>query len=243
MLLIELDGDIITTKEYPFAPNTKALGNLAKELSDYWQTTKEQMIIIHGGGNFTHVAEGQFSKNLAQSDNKKPAALTWAMRKLNDHVLESLADFNLPVYPLQTSALINIPCKFAVINQAVVKKTVALGYIPVLYSDIIPTETGGQVVSGEEIMELLYEHFTLTRIIVCSAMDGVPVDAKNTALGLVSRIDHNKINDVLDNLGNASLLNIMGTLEDKLKILYNVSVRAGVNTQIINGTKPGLLTQ
>jgi isopentenyl phosphate kinase len=126
---------------------------------------------------------------------------------------------------------------------ALLKKLVELDYISVLYGDIIPTEFGGQVVSEAKITELIYEYFPINRIIVCSSMDGVPINAQNPSMGFVSKINSENINQVLDNLGNSSLVNIKGALQEKLKIIYNVAVRAGINAQIINGAKANMLYQ
>ena len=245
MLLLELDGDVIITRENPFSLNDKNICRLAKELADYWKMSKEKILLIHGGGNFTHVGGGQFSKSLQTgSEGKKPVSIkTWSMRKLNDRVLENLVDNNLPVFPLQTSSIVTVTNNLTTINCALLKKLVDLDYIPVLYGDIIPTASGGQVISEAIIAELIYEYFPINRIIVCSSMDGVPVNAQNPSMGFVSKINSENINQVLDNLGNSSLVNIKGAMQEELKIVYNVAVRAGVNAQIINGTKPGMLYQ
>ena len=115
---------------------------------------------------------------------------------------------------------------------------VDLDFIPVLYGDIIPNETGGQIFSAEKIIELIYEHFPITRIIVCSNTEGVPVDAHNVSCGFVNKINRKNVDDILDNLSSAHMLDIRNSLSEKLKILYNIAVRAGINVQIINGTKP-----
>jgi isopentenyl phosphate kinase len=123
MLLLEFDGDVITTRENPFSPNDKNICRLAKELADYWKISKEKILLIHGGGNFTHVGGGQFSKSLqTDSEGKKPVSIkTWSMRKLNDRVLENLVDNNLPVFPLQTSSIVTITNNLTTINCALLK--------------------------------------------------------------------------------------------------------------------------
>jgi isopentenyl phosphate kinase len=99
------------------------------------------------------------------------------------------------------------------------------------------------VISEAKIADLIYEYLPVNRIIVCSSMDGVPVNAQNPSMGFVSKINGENINQVLDNLGNSSLVNIKGAMQEDLKIVYNVAVRARVNAQIINGTKPDILYQ
>jgi isopentenyl phosphate kinase len=149
----------------------------------------------------------------------------------------------MPIFPMQTSALISITNNFVTINHAPIKKLVNLDFIPALYGDIIPNETGGQIFSAEKIMELLYEHFSITRIIVCSNAEGVPVDAHDVSCGFVKKINAKNVDDVLDNLSSSHMLDVRDSLNEKLKILYNIAVRAGVNVQIINGTKPEYISE
>ncbi len=51
MLLLEVDGDVIATRESPFSINDKDICRLAKELADYWKISKGKILLILGGGN------------------------------------------------------------------------------------------------------------------------------------------------------------------------------------------------
>lgn len=51
MLLLEFDGDVITTREKTFSINDKNKCRLTKELADYWKISKEKILLILDGSN------------------------------------------------------------------------------------------------------------------------------------------------------------------------------------------------
>jgi len=45
MLLLEFDGDVITTREKTFSINDKNKCRLTKELADYWKKSKRRFFL------------------------------------------------------------------------------------------------------------------------------------------------------------------------------------------------------
>lgn len=246
MLLIKLGGSVITHKDKPFSPNLKNLYNIARVLSDFWrENLNKEIIIVHGGGSFAHVVASQYTRYFPlTSENRRGISLiSWSARKLNDRVVESLVDYDLPVFPLQTSSIFAPEKRGPKLNASLVKIIVGNGWIPVLYGDIIPCEGEAQIISGEKILETLCKEFDVERIIVCTNADGVLRDVNNPTTGIVDSINPKNIRSIMKTLGASSGIDVTGGMKEKVKILYRIATVMGVKSQVINGTSPEALDE
>jgi len=244
MLLIKLGGSVITHKDKPFSPNLKNLYDIARVLSDYWRENPARKIfIVHGGGSFAHVVASQYTRYYPlTSENRRGISLiSWSARKLNDRVVESLVDYDLPVFPLQTSSIFAAGKRGPKLNASIVKTIVGNGWIPVLYGDIILCEGEAQIVSGEKILEILCREFDVEKIIVCTNANGVLRDVNNPTMGIVDSINPKNIRSIMKKLGASSGIDVTGGMKEKVKILYRIAVVMGIKSQIINGTSPKAL--
>ena len=238
MLLIKLGGSVITHKEKPFSPNLINLYQIAKELSDYWQQLPpKSMMIVHGGGGFAHVVASQQQRSLELDSERKRAIslITWSARKLNDRVIESCVDYDLPVFPLQTSSMLTAGKKRLIINKALLDSILKNGWIPVLYGDIVPSADGGEIVSGEKIIETVCRDFDVDRILICTNVDGVLKDVNNPALGVVEKITRVNVMSVMRKMKGSSCPDVTGGMKEKVRILYRIATETGVSSQIMNG--------
>jgi isopentenyl phosphate kinase len=243
LLLIKLGGSVITHKNKAFSPNLHNLYEISKVLAEFWIENPTQMCLVHGGGGFAHVVARQYAvQSTFFSKNKLGISLvTWSARKLNDRVIESLVDYNLPVFPLQTSALIVMDNKKLKINMRIMTTIVDAGWIPVLYGDMLPGEKEARIVSGERILELLCKKFDVEKIIVCTNTDGVLRDLRKPEMGVIESINPTNMRSISRRLQSSSAIDITGGMKDKVRVLYRIARKMGVKSQIINGTNPLIL--
>ena len=111
MLLIKIGGSVITHKRKPFEPNLKVLYEISKVIADYtMEHPKIKICLIHGGGSYAHAVACQYAAESTFFSQGKIGIplVTWSARKLNDRVVESFFDYNVPVFPLQTSSMIGV---------------------------------------------------------------------------------------------------------------------------------------
>jgi len=241
MILIKIGGSVITQKNEPFTPNLKNLYALARTIAEYWGNGgSKTMCIIHGGGSFAHVVASQYASRTT-SNRRGISLITWSARKLNDRVVESLIDFDLPAFPLQTSSLFFVSGGKPKMHTRVVREILEGGWIPVLYGDIVVGDGEAQILSGEKIIEALSEEFDIEKIIVCTDTPGVLVDRNKPEKGIFKSVNPQNIQSVMKTLGASSGIDVTGGMKQKVETLYRIATRKGISSVIIDGTNPKTL--
>ncbi len=157
MIILKLGGSLITDKTKKFSIRNKVIKRLANEIK---AGTKDDLIIIHGGGSFGHPIADEYSLNTGfkSKDQLKGVALTRkAMDELNFHIINALVTEDIPAVAVQPSS--NTTCKNGRIkemNISIIKKYIGLGMVPVLYGDIVlDTKIGFSILSGDQIISYL----------------------------------------------------------------------------------------
>jgi len=244
MILIKLGGSVITHKDKPLTPNLKNLYRISRVIANYWgESSRKSICIIHGGGSFAHVVASQYTHQLSLTlKNRRGISLiTWSARKLNDRVVESFVDYDLPVFPLQTSSLFTFHKKGLKMHKNIVKVILQNEWIPILYGDVILGEVEAQILSGERILEALSRDFNVERIIVCTNTPGVLIDKNKPDKGIFKSINPKNIRSVIRMLGSSSGIDVTGGMKEKVRILYKIAVKRGIRSVIIDGTNPAIL--
>jgi len=242
MILIKIGGSVITQKNEPFTPNLKNLYAVARTIAEYWSNgVSKTMCIIHGGGSFAHVVASQYIYRTTLN-RRGISLITWSARKLNDRVVESLIDFDLPAFPLQTSSLFFVSGGKPKMHTRVVREILNGTWIPVLYGDIVVGDGEAQILSGEEIIEALSEEFDIEKIIVCTDTSGVLVDKNKPEKGIFKSINPQNIQSVMKILGASSGIDVTGGMKQKVETLYRIATRKGISSVIIDGTDPKTLS-
>ena len=234
MLLIKIGGSVITHKDNPFTPNLKNLYGISRAIANYYSKNPEkQLCIVHGGGSFAHVVASRYATKLSLTlQNRRAISLiTWSARKLNDRVIESLIDYNLPVFPLQTSSVFMITNKKPKMESNLIETILNNGWIPVLYGDIIIGSREAQVMSGERILESLTAHLIVERIIVCTDVPGILIDVDHPEKGIIEVINPQNIKSVMKVLRTSSSIDVTGGMKEKVRYLYKIAIKQKVQSQ------------
>jgi len=114
------------------------------------------------------------------------------------------------------------------------------GVIPVLFGDVVPSNTGFTVISGDSLAWMITKKFKANTLIFVTDVDGLydrdPRENKDAVL-----IHEARASEVISKVsGSRNSLSVTGDMLNKLMEGLNMRVR-GVKVIITNGKKPGNL--
>lgn len=234
---------MITAKDKPMTPNIENIKRLSKEIAE---AGVEKLIIIHGGGSYGHPIADQY--NLSEGYFNE-SQIIWvarthrAMAALNNLVVESLLSFSVPAMSLMPSSLlVTDRGRIISINLENVKLCLENRLTPVSCGDIVFDKSRGfSILSGDQLAARFALELGADRIIYGIDVDGVyttdPKLDNNARL-----LENLSLKDIEDNirLGGSISTDVTGGM--KGKILEAVTaLRAGVQVQIVNASKPGII--
>ncbi len=249
MILLKLGGSLLTDKAKPFSIRSAVLQRVASEIS----CAKEPLVIVHGGGSFGHPLAKKYGLQEGLKDEKqlRGVALTReAMGKLNQLAVEALIKKGVNAVSLQTSAVAVCEDKrIKNFRTEALKKFLALGFVPVLYGDVVcDQKLGFCILSGDQIILHLAQELKPEKIILASDVDGVfeqdPKKFRNARL--IEEINENNYDEVLDKIrtvgstkGGIGIVgsDVTGSIKGKLIELLRLA-SLGYESQIINALVP-----
>jgi isopentenyl phosphate kinase len=240
LVILKIGGSVVTDKQKEFTPNIKTIYNIAREISDYLCATKDDLIIVHGGGSYPHVVAERHNLNQGM-DTRKIIGISltaWAARKLDDLILEALIDYGVPAFPLQTSA-----CFFVdesgkeIFFNSVLIALLKRRLVPVLYGDVVISDSHQMctIFSGEMIIVELLKLLKPSRVIFGADVAGVysenPKKCKNAEL--IKLIDDTNVNIILDSLKSPYKNDVTGGMYHKVEFCYQIA-KMGIECRIVN---------
>ncbi len=247
LVIIKIGGSAITDKQKEFSPNIQNIYAISREISNYLDVTKDDLIIVHGGGSYPHVVAKRY--NLKEGmDTRKIIGISltaWAARKLDDLILEALIDYGVPAFPLQTSA-----CFFVeeggknVFFSSVLKALLKRRLVPVLYGDVVISNSHQMctIFSGEMIIAELLKLLKPSRVIMGTNVAGVytenPKKSKNAEL--IKLIDEKNIDSILSKLKKYNKEDVTGGMYHKVEFCYEIA-KLGIECRIVNIQEPNNL--
>jgi isopentenyl phosphate kinase len=242
-VILKLGGSVITDKDAPETVDDDALGAAVDAVA---AAAPEQLVLVHGGGSFGHVAAAD--RGLSREAGSHDAADVWAvhdaMRRLNDVVLRRLHDAGVaavPVHPLSVAARgedtgLSLP----VDSTATL---LAEGFVPVLHGDVVGhAGAGATVVSGDELVTRLAAGLGADRVGLCSTVSGV-YDSDGSVIPRISDVA-----SVADALGDADSTDVTGGMAAKVRTLLDLDAPAHVFgpeslPAFLAGDSPGTLIE
>ncbi|MFQ5975529.1 MAG: isopentenyl phosphate kinase [Candidatus Hydrothermarchaeales archaeon] len=243
MIILKLGGSLITDKTKKFSVRHEVLKKLAEEIKS---GTKDELLIVHGGGSFGHPIADEYGLNrgFKDKDQIKGVALTRkAMDELNLYVVKALVDADIPAVAVQPSS--NIICKngrIEEINISTIKRFIKMGMVPVLYGDVVlDTKLGFCILSGDQIISYLARYLKPKRGILCVDVDGIhdkdPKGFKDAVL--IKEINKTNRDKALSKLEETPG-DVTGGIKGKVLELINLA-DSGVESIVINGLVAGRL--
>ena len=221
-VVLKLGGSVITDKDAPETIDDDAL----EAAVDAVATAPDQLVLVHGGGSFGHVAAAD--RGLSREAGSHDAADVWAvhdaMRRLNDAVIRRLHDAGvaaLPVHPLSVAARGEERALSLPIDSTAT--LLAEGFVPVLHGDVVGhAGAGATIVSGDELVTRLATRLDADRVGLCSTVSGV-YDGDGSVIPRISDMA-----SVADALGDADSTDVTGGMAAKVRTLLDLDAPAHV---------------
>jgi isopentenyl phosphate kinase len=168
-VVAKLGGSVITDKSKPFSYRQDVVSALSEEIG----SSDRQVVVVHGGGSFGHVAARQngISSTTAPAPAAGVAQVRGAMYDLDRLVCRTMMEFKLSPYPFSPfdSAMAAGRGPLARWLRGLLKS----GLTPVTFGDVVLASGGFKVMSGDNIVLELTRSIQPERCVFALDVDGV----------------------------------------------------------------------
>jgi Predicted archaeal kinase len=159
MFIVKFGGSAITDKTKPY---TFLRGRIAKAAP---ALRGRRAVLIHGAGSFAHPHVKAFGLT------PTGIALTKAtLRRLTALVAEELLEAGLPAMPVGPS---DVFWDRSLVRREVITHALERGLYPLLHGDIVPSDGGYMVISGDDIAVELARFYKPSAVIFLMNVDGI----------------------------------------------------------------------
>jgi isopentenyl phosphate kinase len=238
--VLKLGGSVVTVKDEPETLDEAAIDRAAAAVAD----ADAEVVVVHGGGSFGHhyASRHGVSRTEGADDAVAVREIHGAMKRLNEAVVDALADAGVPAVPVHplsagrrtASGVLDLP-------TGQVGTMLDEGYVPVLHGDVIAhAGSGATIVSGDELVVALATGVDADWVGLCSAVPGV-LDADDA---VIDRID--AFADVAAVLGGSDAADVTGGMAAKVRTLLDLDTPASIFAlddlaAFFEGANPGTL--
>ncbi|MEM4272553.1 MAG: isopentenyl phosphate kinase [Candidatus Bilamarchaeaceae archaeon] len=181
MQVLKLGGSVLTDKSSYMKADERNIISLSAMLGRVWNSGTRNFLLIHGAGSFGHplVVKYGLENGVKTPDQKLGAAITHsACSRLSEMVVSALNSYGVPAVSLPPSLLGKMESRRLVeFNRKPVDSLLQLGYLPVLYGDMLPdSKLGCAPCSGDQLVSWFGKR--AEKVIVGTNVDGVLADGK-----------------------------------------------------------------
>ncbi len=150
-VILKIGGSLITDKNKPFTPRLDIMDRISREIYRAWSEDQINIILIHGGGSFGHYMASKVLNERKVIDQEGFSLIAWSMTELNRLFTEKLLSAKLPVVQICTRGLVYELNDELHINFDVIKELIKNDLIPILFGDVIVSERGFRILSGDDL--------------------------------------------------------------------------------------------
>lgn len=165
LALVKIGGSVITNKSKPFSLNHDHLDNLTSALGSY----HGRLIIVHGGGSYAHPVAKRYSLT-PEPTKTEPKGVTLtrlAVLTLHNDIVLSLLKAGIAAYSIQPLCILRE-------NAAdILNEVLSCSLTPITYGDVVPSERGCYVVSGDVLMRIIAASLRPKRVVFVVDVDGL----------------------------------------------------------------------
>ena len=220
MQVLKLGGSALTKKSGYLEADQKNIDSLAKMLGKVWKSGIRDIILVHGAGSFGHplVVKYDLDNGVKTDLQKLGAAETHsACTHLSSLLVDALVKNGVPAISLPPSLLGKMENKRLVkFNRKPVDDLLSLGYLPVLYGDMLPdSKLGCAVCSGDQLVSWFGKD--AERVILATNVDGVLADGK-----LLPEINKGNFEAVSAHFKDAGHPDVTGGMKGKINELLGL---------------------
>ncbi|RXK46672.1 isopentenyl phosphate kinase [Halorientalis pallida] len=239
-VVVKLGGSVVTEKDEPETLDGAAIERAARAVA----AADEEVVVVHGGGSFGHhyATRHGVSRTDGTTDPTAVREIHGAMQRLNDAIVEALADAGVPAVPVHPlSAGVRDAGGGLELPTGQVETMLEEGFVPVLHGDVLAhAGAGATIVSGDELVVALATGLDADSVGLCSAVPGV-LDAEDA---VIDRID--AFEDVAAVLGGSDAADVTGGMAAKVRTLLDLGTPASIFAlddldAFFDGERPGTL--
>ncbi len=155
LFMLKLGGSAISDKSTPLSYREDWVRNLGKNLASKLRAGS-RFILVHGGGSYAHpMALAYGLSKYKDYEQSIGISLTSAvLNYLSMKITITLSLEGLPIYPLRTGSIYVIKDgkPQLLINPTHIIEILERGMVPMLYGDVVPSDEGFSIISGDDIM-------------------------------------------------------------------------------------------
>ncbi|MNJ42125.1 Amino acid kinase family protein [compost metagenome] len=232
---VKIGGSVTTVKRGSYQFNDAAISSIASTLVSCREDLALPLILVFGGGSFGNVApveHGLVSIGRVEQPPKL-AMMTVTMFGMLSRIAERLLAYGVPVYPLQTSALVVKRLDGMYIDARALCCAMSEGYIPLLSGDMVFSERGGyQLVSSDDILPLLSRALTVERALYYTDVEGI-YDPDDPCKKVIPVVHGGNAEWVKGMSGLSSVHDLTGGMAQKFKQLRALAI-SGVEAEVLS---------
>lgn len=242
LIAVKLGGSIITNKNKAYTANRPAIKKLAVEIKSAIESTGDRIIIGHGSGSFGHTAAAKY-KTQKGLDIAGLSEIADAAVMINRIVIKEFLQAGLNVISFSPVSFTYATVKpKGQLLLSPIRKTLQLGFIPVVYGDVIMDEKKGYTIfSGEttinNLLRQLSADYRIARVIQCGDTDGV-YDSQGKIINTINQIN---FNDIRTQITGSAATDVTGGMAHKVEESLQISSELGIEVSIISGLIRGRL--
>lgn len=245
MYILKLGGSLLTEKKsgQPKA-RIAQIQRIAREIKLAQEKNNFSLVLVHGVGSFGHPRAQEYK--LWQGIFNRKQYLEFCRNNLDDLtlnkiLLENFLEKDLPVFPVQPSAVITqVNGKIKTFETKIIKELLQKNFIPVLYGNVVlDSALNGSVCSGDAIVCYLAKKLKAARVFFATDVDGVYTADPNsdTQAILIKKIDKKNFEQIFPGIGKSSAKTDAGG-GMRGKILEIKEQISQIETSIFNGSQP-----
>jgi isopentenyl phosphate kinase len=245
IILIKLGGSLITNKSKPLELRAEVLADLVSQVKKAWDETEDSIILAHGSGSFGHVPAEKYKTidgKIHEQSVYGAAVVEDVASQLNRIVVGECLKQNLPAVSIRPFDVLHLDKgKVKRVDLDSLIHSLSLGFLPVLYGDVVlDLKTGFTIWSTEKVLNLLASEMKIRgmkvdKVIHCGETDGFLVKDK-----VVPEINLGNVMEMKKFVGTTKGFDVTGGMLHKVEEAL-ITAEAGIDSYIIGGNHGGNL--
>jgi isopentenyl phosphate kinase len=232
LTILKLGGSLITNKDRPLSPNFKAMRIAGRAISSALEESRKlKLFLIHGGGSFGHYYASMFHATTTPGNvaGEGVSRVAQAMISLHSMILNELIEADVPCRTIAPGEFLASPKgKVTRVGSNKISALLNIGCVPISFGDIVTTNRGTWIVSGDQIALSVAKNMNVERVIFAMDVDGIFEDSKMK--GPIIR----EMNSQNQSLVKKRKFDVTGGIGSKIEIGFKLA-RLGSDVYFVNG--------
>ncbi len=148
-VVVKIGGSVITSSEKPLTVNEQSMGRVAEAIASFYKqrSSTVSMALVHGGGSYGHYLVDKMLSEKGVLGPLEAAKVQLAMMELSTKLASVLLELGVPVVVHPAHSL----CKGVKCDLSRFIDDILVGAVPMTYGDVVLTDSGGKVISGDQL--------------------------------------------------------------------------------------------